>query len=139
MFQIPRIMTDQDERHDIVEERLRSWLAGDDEGIRYAMLRIFLSHNDLSIQEIYEKLSLSFSTSYHSVSGMIGIVSSRVGILAGTRSDRDRCRIYRLREKHTPIVRQIISSHRRRPEQTPSSDPHQKHFFPLRLTCLEDV
>jgi hypothetical protein len=132
-------MTDQDKRHDIVEERLQSWLAGDDEGIRHAMLKIFLNHNDLSIQEIYDKLALSFRTSYHSVSGMIGIVSSRIGILAGTRSDRDGCRIYRLREKHTPIVRRIISSHRRRPEQTSSSDTHQKHFFPHRLTCQEDV
>ncbi len=139
MFQIPRIMTDQDKRHDIVEERLRSWLAGDEEGIRHAMLRIFLSHNDLSIQEIYDKLSLSFKTSYHSVSGMIGIVSSRIGVLKGTRSEQHRCRIYRLRDKHTPIVRRIISSRRQRAEQTTSSDTHQKHFFPHRLTCLEDV
>lgn len=103
-------MIDQDKRPDIVEQRLRSWLAGDEEGIRHAMLHIFLSNNDLSIQEIYDHLSLSFKTSYHSVSGMIGIVSSRIGILTGTRSDQHRCRFYRLREKHMPVVRRIISS-----------------------------
>jgi hypothetical protein len=132
-------MTDQDKRHDIVEERLRSWLAGDEEGIRHAMLTIFLSHNDLSIQEIYDRLSLSFKTSYHSVSGMIGIVSSRIGVLTGTRSDQYRCRLYRLREKHTHIVRRIISARSHRQEQTNSLDTHQKHFFPHRLTCQEDV
>ena len=103
-------MTDQDKRYDIVEERLRSWLAGDEEGIRHAMLTIFLSHSDLSIQEIYERLSLSFKTSYHSVSGMIGIVSSRIGVLTGTRSVQHRCRLYRLREKHMLVVRRIISA-----------------------------
>ncbi len=132
-------MTDQDKRHDIVEERLRSWLAGDEEGIRHAMLKIFLSHNDLSIQEIYDRLSLTFKTSYHSVSGMIGVVSSRTGILSGTRNEKQRCRLYRLREKHMPVVRRIISSHTRRQERASSPDAHQKHFFPHRLTCQEDV
>lgn len=101
-------MTDQDKRHDIVEERLRSWLAGDEAGVRHAMIRIFLNHSDLSIQEIYERLSGSFPVSYHSVAGMVGILSSRIGVITGTRTGK-RFRLYRLREKDMPVVRRIIS------------------------------
>lgn len=108
MFQKHRIMIDQDKRHDIVEERLRSWLAGDREGIRYAIIRIFLTRRDLSIQEIYDQLSGSFQISYHSVSGMVGIISSRIGIIIGTRDAHQGCRLYRLREKDMPVVRRII-------------------------------
>jgi hypothetical protein len=101
-------MTDQDKRQDIVEERLRSWLSGDEEGIRHALLRIFLSHRDLSIMEIHENLSGSFPVSYHSVAGMIGVMSSRIGVLSGTRHDTLRYRLYRLREKDIPVVRRFI-------------------------------
>ena len=103
-------MTEQDMRHDIVEERLRSWLSRDEKGVRHAIIRIFLSRSDLSIQDIYESLSGPFQISYHSVAGMIGILSSRIGILAGTRDDLLRFRLYRLREKDMPVVRRIISS-----------------------------
>lgn len=139
MYKILRIMTDPDKRHDIVEERLKSWLAGDEAGMRHALIRILLTHNDLTIQEIYEKLSGSFSTSYHSVSGMIGIVSSRIGIITGIRSDTQRCRLYRLRDKHKPIVRRIVSACRRSPSEGASSEKKHKHFFPHSMNCLEDV
>ena len=132
-------MTDPDKRSDIVEERLSSWLAGDQEGIRHAMIRILLTHNDLSIQEIYEKLSCSFSISYHSVSGMIGIVSSRIGIITGIRSETHRCRLYRLRDKHKPIVRRIVSVCRSGHTEDKSMEKKHKHFFPHGMTCLEDV
>ena len=110
MFQKLRIMIHQDKRHDIVEERLRDWLDGDREGIRHAIIRIFLSHNDLSIQEICDHLSDSFQIRYHSVAGMVGIISSRIGIITGVRDTRQRCRLYRLREKDMAIVRRIITS-----------------------------
>ncbi|HWQ67721.1 MAG TPA: DUF2551 domain-containing protein [Methanospirillum sp.] len=101
-------MTDQDKRHDIVEERLRSWLEHDTEGIRHAIIRVLLIRSDLTIMEIYEHVSASFSTSYHSVAGMVGIISSRIGILSGTRDDQLKCRLYRLREKHIPAVRRVL-------------------------------
>ncbi|MFH0968443.1 MAG: DUF2551 domain-containing protein [Methanobacteriota archaeon] len=99
----------QDKRHDIVEERLRSWLDGDQKGIRHEIIRIFLCRSDLSIQEIYEHLSYSFQISYHSVSGMVGIISSRIGILTGIWDAHLRCRLYRIRERDMPVVRRIIS------------------------------
>jgi hypothetical protein len=99
-----------DKRHDIVEERLLLWLANDVEGIRHALIRIFLQQSDLSIQDIYENLSGSFSVSYHSVAGMVGVISSRIGILTGTRDSYLRCRLYRIREKDLSVVRRILSS-----------------------------
>jgi hypothetical protein len=102
-------MIHQDMGTDIIEERLRSWLDGDREGIRHAILRMFLTHDDLSIQEICDHLSDSFQVRYHSVSGMVGIISSRIGILSSTRDTRQRCRLYRLREKNIPVVRRIVS------------------------------
>lgn len=108
MFQKVWSMTDQDKRHDIVEERLRSWLSGDEAGVRHAILKIFLHRSDLSIMDIYEDLSGSFQVTYHSVAGMIGVLSSRVGILCGHRHGTLRHRLYRLREKDLPVVRRII-------------------------------
>ena len=109
MFQIPRIMTEPDKRHDIIEKRLLSWLDGDEKGIRHAMIGIFLASSSLSIQDMYEQLSASFPISYHSVAGMIGIISSRIGILAGTRDIHRGCRLYTIREKDLPVVRRMLS------------------------------
>lgn len=103
-------MKDQDKRHVLVEERLRSWLAGDHDGIRRALMTHILSRREVSIQEIYVHLSGSFQVSYHSVSGMVGIISSRIGVLTGTRDPDQRCRIYRIREKDKPVVRRLLSS-----------------------------
>jgi hypothetical protein len=132
-------MTDQDKRHEIAEERLRSWLAGDEAGIRHALILTLLTRHDLSIQEIYQTLSRSFPTSYHSVSGMIGIVSSRIGIVTGTRDEAQRCRLYRIREKHRSLVRRILQSSPiwSCPDLPP--DNQHKHFFPDSMTCQEDV
>lgn len=102
-------MIDQDKRHDIVEERLRSWLEGDEDGIRQAIVWIFLSRDDISIMEVYQSLSGSFQVSYHSVAGMVGVISSRIGILATTRDTHLGCRLYRMREKDLPVVRRILS------------------------------
>jgi hypothetical protein len=110
MFPNLRSMTDQDKRHDIVEERLRSWLEGDEAGVRHAIVRIFLYRSDLSIMDIYEDLSGSFQVNYHSVAGMIGVLSSRIGVLCGSRHGTLRYRLYRLKEKDLPVVRRIISS-----------------------------
>ncbi len=101
-------MTDQDKRHDIVEERLRSWLDNDAAGVRHAILRLFLIHRDLSIMEIHQHLSGSFQVSYHSVAGMIGVLSSRIGVLSAIRHETLRYRLYSLREKDTPVVRRYI-------------------------------
>jgi hypothetical protein len=109
MYQISRNMAEQDERHTIVELRLRSWLSTDEKGIRHAVIGILLSQGDLTIQDIYDQLSGSFPISYHSVAGMIGIISSRIGILTGTRDLARGCRLYTLRAKHVPVVRRILS------------------------------
>lgn len=132
-------MTDQDKRHDIAEERLRSWLAGDDEGVRHALIRILLTHHDLSIREIYLNLSRSFPIRYHSVSGMIGIVSSRIGIVTGTRDEAQRCRLYRIPEKHRSLVRRILQSSPGWSSPDLPPDTQHKHFFPDSMTCQEDV
>ena len=97
-------------REQIVEQRLRTWISGDPTGVRRAALALFLHNKDLSIEEVYEHLARKYQISYHGVGGMIGLVSSRIGVLQGIRDEKKRCRLYRLREKDVPCVRKILTS-----------------------------
>ncbi|PWR72936.1 DUF2551 domain-containing protein [Methanospirillum stamsii] len=97
-------------REQIVEQRLRAWISGDPNGVRRAALALFLHRKDLSIEEIHEYLVRSYPVTYHGVGGMIGLVSSRIGILQGIRDEKKRCRIYRLKEKDVLCVKRILAS-----------------------------
>jgi hypothetical protein len=101
-------MTIQTRQH-LVEQRLKAWLSGDPNGVRRAALSLFLHRQDLTIEEIYEHLAPKYQISYHGVGGMIGLVSSRIGVLQGSRDEKQRCRMYRLKEKDAPSVRKILA------------------------------
>ena len=100
----------EDIREQIVEQRLRAWISGDPSGVRRAALALFLHRRDLSIEEIHEYLARSYPVTYHGVGGMIGLVSSRIGVLQGIRDDKKRCRLYRIREKDVPCVKRILAA-----------------------------
>ena len=97
-------------RAQIVEQRLRSWISGDPTGVRRAALALFLHRKDLSIEDIYESLARSYPVSYHGVGGMIGLVSSRIGILQGKRDETKGCRLYRIKEQDVSRVKRILAS-----------------------------
>jgi len=97
-------------RQHVVEHRLKAWLSGDPNGVRRAALSLFLQHGDLTIEDVYERLAPAYPVSYHGVGGMIGLISSRIGILQGIRDDKRRCRSYRLREKDRASVREIMTA-----------------------------
>lgn len=101
-------MATPNERTAIVEERLKSYLTGDHQGVRRAIIKILLTKRDLSIQEIYEQVGDSFSISFHSVAGMMGILSSRIGILQALHDHQQKCRVYRIREKDIPTVTKVM-------------------------------
>lgn len=98
-------------REQIVEQRLKDWISGDPTGVRRAALALFLHKKDLSIEDVHEYLARSYPISYHGVGGMIGLVSSRIGILQGFRDEKKRCRLYRLKEKDVPCVKKILASY----------------------------
>lgn len=96
-------------REQIVEQRLMAWISGDPSGVRRAALALFLHKKDLSIEEIHEFLVRTYPVSYHGVGGMIGLVSSKIGVLQGIRDEKKRCRRYRIREKDVPCVKKILA------------------------------
>ena len=96
-------------RQQIVEQRLRAWVSGDPSGVRRAALAIFLHQTDLTIEDVYEQLAPFYPISYHGVGGMIGLVSSKIGVLQGSRDDKKRCRHYRLKEKDIPSVKKVLA------------------------------
>lgn len=106
---LKRIRMTTHHKEEIIEERLRAWLSGDPSGIRHAALEIFLRQKNLSIQDIYEQLSDNFPVTYHAVGGMVGLVSSRIGILEGERDEKTRCRVYRLKERHRSSVKKMLT------------------------------
>jgi hypothetical protein len=44
-------------RQHLVESRLTTWLSGDSSGIRRAALSLFLQHEELTIEDVYERLA----------------------------------------------------------------------------------
>ncbi|MDD1723924.1 MAG: DUF2551 domain-containing protein [Methanospirillum sp.] len=96
-------------KEEIIEERLKAWLSGDPSGVRHAALELFLHQKDLSIQDIYDQLSDTFPVTYHAVGGMVGLVSSRIGVLEGVRDDKAHCRLYCLKEKHRSSVKKMLT------------------------------
>ena len=91
-----------------VQERLTSYLKKDAHGLRHAIIRVFLSGKKLSIQHIYEVLKERFSVTYHMMAGMIGIISSRIGILHVWRDIEAGCCFYQIKEWYIPLVADLV-------------------------------
>lgn len=87
----------------VIEERLRCYLSRDRTGIRREVLRLFVRNRSLTVAELVNELRLRFAITFQAVASMVGIISSRIGILRATRNS-DNVHTYELREKYYGIV-----------------------------------
>ena len=92
----------------VIETRLKNYISRDKTGIRREMLKLFLKLRSLTIPRMFEYLNERFSTSYHSVAAMVGIVASRLGILHVNRTKDGTTSIYELKEQYFDLVTRII-------------------------------
>ncbi len=93
----------------VIEQRLRSYLSRDKTGIRREVLMLFVKLKSISIAEIVVQLQKKFTVTFHAVASMVGIISSRIGILRSHRHTEG-ANSYELKEKYVDIVVGIVGA-----------------------------
>jgi hypothetical protein len=93
----------------VIEKRLRSYLSRDKTGIRREVLQLFVKTKSITIAEIVAELQKRFTVTFHAIASMVGIISSRIGILQATRNTEGMNR-YELKEKYVDIVIGIVGA-----------------------------
>ena len=64
-----------------VKDRLRDYLDRDNDGIRRAVLKLFLKNQIFTTEEIYQHLKHNgYDVSYRGVSAMVGLMNTKLGI-----------------------------------------------------------
>ena len=93
-----------------IESRLKKYLSRDKTGIRHELLKLFLEIKSLRVVDIYENLKERYTTSYHSIASMVGIIASKIGILH-VKKDKDNVNTqYELKEQYKDIVTKLVGS-----------------------------
>lgn len=93
-----------------IEKRIINYLSRDKSGIRKALLDIIVKAKTVTVPMIHETLSKKYSVSYHSVASMVGIVASKLGILALKKANDDAIGVYELKNQYADIVERAIAS-----------------------------
>jgi hypothetical protein len=93
----------------VVEGRLRSYLSRDRTGIRREVLMLFLRMRSITIADLVAELQKQFSVTFHAIASMVGIITSRIGILRATRK-AEGMNTYELKEKYVDLVVRIVGT-----------------------------
>ena len=89
-----------------IEERVRKYLERDKDGIRKELLRVFLEGRKFTTDEIHKRLvEKGYNINVKGVSAMVGLISSRLGILKTELGEKNR---YHLKEEYADIVKRIL-------------------------------
>jgi arginine repressor len=91
-----------------VENRLKSYLERDGQGVRKAVLELFLEKHIFTTEEVYQHLrDGGYDVSYRGVSAMVGLMNTRLGIF---RIDVTKNRnVYSLKDSYKDVVRLLLS------------------------------
>ncbi|MDO5844551.1 MAG: DUF2551 domain-containing protein [Methanocorpusculum sp.] len=93
-----------------IEKRICNYLSRDKSGIRKALLKLIIKAKTVTVPMLHEILSKTFDVSYHSVASMVGIISSKLGILAVKKANDDAIGVYELKTQYADIVEKAIAS-----------------------------
>ncbi|RLI83198.1 hypothetical protein DRP07_03850 [Archaeoglobales archaeon] len=97
------------EKEKEIETRLRKYLERDKKGIRVEMLKLMLSGEKYTTEEIYRKLrSRGIEIKTRGVSAMVGLMSARLGIIKMELGSKNR---YFLKPEYTDLVVKILKEH----------------------------
>jgi arginine repressor len=90
-----------------VIDRLRDYLERDNDGIRRAVLELFLENQIFTTEEIYQHLKYSgYDVSYRGVSAMVGLMNTKLGIFKiDVTKDRN---IYSLKDVYKNTVKVLL-------------------------------
>jgi len=91
-----------------IAERIRKYLDKDKTGIRRELLLILLQGGKYTTSEIHEILqNKGYEINQRGVSAMIGIISSRIGIIKSEPGEKKR---YYLKKEYSELVREIVEA-----------------------------
>ena len=93
----------------VIEGRLKAYLSRDRTGIRREVLMLFLRMRSITIADLVTELQKQFSVTFHAIASMVGIITSRIGILRATRN-AEGMNTYELKEKYVDLVVRIVGT-----------------------------
>jgi arginine repressor len=95
-----------------IETRLRKYLDRDKKGVRVEMLKLMLSGEKYTTEEIYKELqSRGVEIKTRGVSAMIGLMSARLGIIKMELGNKNR---YFLKPEYSELVVKILNEYLKR-------------------------
>ena len=93
-----------------IETRLKNYLSRDKSGIRKALLSLIVKIGTVTVAQLHEALSKTFDVTYQSVASMVGIISSRFGILSQIKERDADLATYKLKDRYAAVVERVISA-----------------------------
>lgn len=91
-----------------VEDRLKHYLERDGQGVRRAVLALFLQKNIFTTEEVYQHLKNNgFSVSYRGVSAMVGLMNTRLGIFSIDVTKNHN--VYSLKDSYKDVVQALLN------------------------------
>ena len=92
-----------------VMKSLETYLELDTSGIRHTILNIFLKTRKLSCERLHDILKKkNFSISLKSVSAMLGIMHSRLGIFCAKKESYETHTVYSLRPEYIGLLKKAL-------------------------------
>ncbi len=89
-----------------VVRRLRKYLERDRSGVRKALLRIVLTGEKLTTEDIQKRLAeMGYELNIRGVSAMVGLMSARLGILKLEIGEKNK---YYLKKEYEGVVRSLL-------------------------------
>jgi len=91
-----------------VENRLKNYLERDGQGVRRAVLELFLEKHIFTTEEVYQHLrNGGYDVSYRGVSAMVGLMNTRLGIFSidVTKSHN----VYSLKDSYKDVIRSLLT------------------------------
>jgi arginine repressor len=91
-----------------VENRLKDYLERDGQGVRRAVLELFLEKHLFTTEEVYQHLrDGGYDVSYRGVSAMVGLMNTRLGIFRIDVTKNHN--VYSLKDSYKDVVRSLLS------------------------------
>jgi len=95
-----------------VAQRLDGYLSRDKSGIRHTVIELLLQERSVTAYHLHSKLNAEYGVSPKQVISMLGVMTSKLGIIAAKRESYDKVYTYTLREKYVPIIKYALSKPR---------------------------
>ena len=98
------------EGNEKVKIRLTKYLTRDETGIRKSVLKLFLTNEPYTTQDVFDFLSKQgFSVNYRGVSAMVGLMNTRLGILRiDVKGDHN---VYSLKYEYKNALKSIMDNY----------------------------